>query len=287
MTPEQIAEETWARMNLEMGRDAWSDNFMRASIAAAIHEATAPLQAECDRRGRLLAEHGIEGSPPPWPTPMQRLQAELDAAKAECECIKSTWDMPGLRAERDAALARAAAAENFKTWVHARLDEGGVPPDPDPEGNKRHGCRISGRMQWLFDRLETDRNQTRTNAHTMEVLHARLRQERSTNATLGAKWDAEGKRLEAEVERLKGELEWAQKPLLSETDMMRFYGDRMVEHRNNAIASRKRAEKAEADRDSFASRLDAVLNTLATTEKEEYGDAITERLEADEAGSVA
>ncbi len=56
-----------------------------------------------------------------------------------------------LRAERD-ALAK------FKNFVHARLDRGGVPSDPDPEGNKQHGCRIGGRLDWLFERLtESDR----------------------------------------------------------------------------------------------------------------------------------
>ena len=36
------------------------------------------------------------------------------------------------------------------------------------------------------------------------------------------------------------------KELLTEAALVRFYSGRMVEHRNNAIASRKRAEAAEA-----------------------------------------
>lgn len=50
-------------------------------------------------------------------------------------------------ADRDAL----AAAQKFKAWVHSFLDSKGVPHDPDPEGNAKHGCRISGRMQWVFD----------------------------------------------------------------------------------------------------------------------------------------
>lgn len=48
---------------------------------------------------------------------------------------------------------RAERAEAFKTWVHNYLDGKGVPADPDPEGNAKHGCRISGRMNWAFAKL--------------------------------------------------------------------------------------------------------------------------------------
>ena len=44
--------------------------------------------------------------------------------------------------------------QKFKDFVHARLDAYGVPHDPDPEGNKKHGCRISGRLKWLHDENE-------------------------------------------------------------------------------------------------------------------------------------
>jgi hypothetical protein len=55
------------------------------------------------------------------------------------------------------AIRRALAAEAerdklqaFKTWVHQFLDGRGVPADPDPEGTREHGCRIGGRMRWVF-----------------------------------------------------------------------------------------------------------------------------------------
>jgi hypothetical protein len=47
------------------------------------------------------------------------------------------------------------AALKFKAWVHAFLDGKGVPADPEPEENKKHGCRISGRMHWVFNNLKT------------------------------------------------------------------------------------------------------------------------------------
>jgi hypothetical protein len=43
----------------------------------------------------------------------------------------------------------------FKTYVHKRLDEMGVPEDPEPEKNKEHGCRIEGRLNYVKTKLET------------------------------------------------------------------------------------------------------------------------------------
>lgn len=56
--------------------------------------------------------------------------------------------------EREDWRGRALAAEAFKAWVHAFLDERGVPADPDPEANQRSGCRIGCRLRWVFDRVE-------------------------------------------------------------------------------------------------------------------------------------
>jgi predicted RNA-binding Zn-ribbon protein involved in translation (DUF1610 family) len=50
--------------------------------------------------------------------------------------------VPKVVAERDALL-------KFKQWVHAYLDNIGVPHDPDAEHTAQHGCRISGRMNHL------------------------------------------------------------------------------------------------------------------------------------------
>lgn len=56
-----------------------------------------------------------------------------------------------LQAERE----RTEKAEAFKAYVHRRLDGMGVPADPDPEGNARHGCRIHGRLDFLIARAES------------------------------------------------------------------------------------------------------------------------------------
>lgn len=46
-----------------------------------------------------------------------------------------------------------AALRAFKTYVHQRLDAIGVPADPEPEVNAKHGCRIEGRLNWLLNLL--------------------------------------------------------------------------------------------------------------------------------------
>ncbi len=60
-------------------------------------------------------------------------------------------------AETRASAARdeVAALRKFKSFVHDFLTKIGVPSDPFPEENAKHGCRISGRLQWLNERRMT------------------------------------------------------------------------------------------------------------------------------------
>jgi hypothetical protein len=51
--------------------------------------------------------------------------------------------LAGIVAERDALAA-------FKAYVHKRLDEMGVPADPDSP-HKAEGCRVGGRLDWIID----------------------------------------------------------------------------------------------------------------------------------------
>jgi hypothetical protein len=60
-------------------------------------------------------------------------------------------DLARVTAERDTFLA-------FKHLVHDWLDKAGVPKDPDPDGNAKSGCRISGRMEWLRNDLQSAAN---------------------------------------------------------------------------------------------------------------------------------
>jgi hypothetical protein len=52
----------------------------------------------------------------------------------------------GMLGEENAALrAQVESLAEFKAYVHRRLDEAGVPTDPDSP-HKAEGCRIGGRL---------------------------------------------------------------------------------------------------------------------------------------------
>lgn len=55
---------------------------------------------------------------------------------------------PGLRGEEIIKLRK------FKQYVHDRLDNIGIPSDPEPEQNKEHGCRIEGRLNYVEHKLQ-------------------------------------------------------------------------------------------------------------------------------------
>jgi hypothetical protein len=61
----------------------------------------------------------------------------------------------GAETRGSAARDEVAALSKFKSFVHRRLDEYQVPSDPVPEETATHGCRISGRLQWLNERRMT------------------------------------------------------------------------------------------------------------------------------------
>lgn len=60
-------------------------------------------------------------------------------------------DLGRARIERDEARAELAKSKAFKEYVHKRLDDAGVPPNPEPEANAKTGCRIEGRLNYLIN----------------------------------------------------------------------------------------------------------------------------------------
>lgn len=72
------------------------------------------------------------------------LQMRVDACEYEqgkpsytCEAVVQLGHLA--RTALPALARRTLVAERFKTWVHAFLDEQGIPADPDPEEAKRTG----------------------------------------------------------------------------------------------------------------------------------------------------
>jgi hypothetical protein len=64
-------------------------------------------------------------------------------------------ELDQLRTDLAAERARADALQAFKDYVHRRLDDAGVPVDPESP-HKAAGCRIGGRLDAVFadrDRL--------------------------------------------------------------------------------------------------------------------------------------
>jgi hypothetical protein len=61
----------------------------------------------------------------------------------ECPVGCMANQIKALTADRDKLAA-------FKAYVHKRLDDAGVPADPDSP-HKAEGCRIGGRLDWVFD----------------------------------------------------------------------------------------------------------------------------------------
>lgn len=54
------------------------------------------------------------------------------------------------------ARAEIEKLRAFKRYVHERLDAAGVPADPEPEENAKHGCRVEGRLNFVIAKKTTD-----------------------------------------------------------------------------------------------------------------------------------
>ena len=79
----------------------------------------------------------------------------------------------GIREQLTQLREQLAEAKKFKAFVHERLDKGGVPHDPDPEHNKACGCRIGGRLNWLFEQLAGAKAATSLLTEIMEAMDDR------------------------------------------------------------------------------------------------------------------
>jgi hypothetical protein len=103
------------------------------SILAGLEEFSDTVQSLASNKKAMLAEI---------------LAKHLDAIAVHAEKWRNYGEsLPEIHAlitSRDKALA-------FKTWVHKYLDDRGVPHDPMAERTAKTGCRISARLDWLFD----------------------------------------------------------------------------------------------------------------------------------------
>jgi hypothetical protein len=93
-----------------------------------------------------------------------------------------------LRAALSAAKEEIAKLAAFKAYVHKRLDDAGVPVDPDSP-HKAEGCRIGGRLDHVFAEFE----RLKREADDSREEYVRLLQEkaRASLAAVRAEEDAD------------------------------------------------------------------------------------------------
>lgn len=155
---------------------------------------------------------------------------EIAALRAEVEKLKP--QIEGLEYQSGALENDVASAEKerdalakFKTYVHQRLDDAGVPVDPESP-HKAAGCRIGGRLDYLFGLI--------------------------------SKGDDSYAAIAAERDELRAEqLEWSAKA----ADLQRVIdGDKTLTEGDVYVlgALRVRAEKAEAERDALRKEEEAL-----------------------------
>ncbi len=86
--------------------------------------------------------------------------AELLSEARELNAKLKPWPWSDIVGRLADALERS---EEFKSYVHGRLDKMAVPHDPAPDKTQEHGCRIEGRL----DYIETRRGESRDEALTL------------------------------------------------------------------------------------------------------------------------
>lgn len=80
-----------------------------------------------------------------YTTPLAEFRAKLDTARADRESC---------RGELCNTATALAAAQEFKTYVHTRLDQAGI-PHGDPENpHQKEGCRIGARLDLVFAQIK-------------------------------------------------------------------------------------------------------------------------------------
>lgn len=84
-----------------------------------------------------------------------------DKHKAPIEIFKENMDkLPRpaslLEEEIKSLREQLTKAKAFKEYVHRRLDDAGIPIDPDSP-HKEHGCRIGGRLDFILEQLAKER----------------------------------------------------------------------------------------------------------------------------------
>jgi hypothetical protein len=79
---------------------------------------------------------------------MENLILLIEQIEASCsEDQKSEFEV--LKATAKELQIKFKRLEEFKAYVHEKLDDMGIPENPEPEKTEQHGCRISERLKFI------------------------------------------------------------------------------------------------------------------------------------------
>ena len=144
--------------------------------------------------------------------------------------------------------------DRFKAYVHKRLDDGNVPTDPDSP-HKAEGCRVGGRLDWLFSKLlaaERERDEANAAIRTLEKLEL----DRVKHLNRLASWaqqDPTGPRESHQIQSwVLSEIKQA---LGAQTDITKFEPDYLT-LKQERDALRQQLEEAKKDNQTIKSTLE-------------------------------
>lgn len=99
-----------------------------------------------------------------------RLEAEVQHWKANHEHMVRRnallSERTDLLVDRIPAHKEMVRLQEFKQYVHDRLDGVGCPADPAPENTAGHGCRIEGRLDWILRSITDPKGWAKDNGLT-------------------------------------------------------------------------------------------------------------------------
>lgn len=151
-----------AELRRLLGGDYWHEN---TKPAIATVRTLRHLLAAADRIAAAEAEvrrlRGCIAYAKDNPPSLEAVITVLDDALDGCTGADNVLEIRGRReiaeAERDELIdeikgfvAENGALKAFKTWVHAWLDNHGVPKQFPDGPHTKEGCRIGDRLDWLW-----------------------------------------------------------------------------------------------------------------------------------------
>lgn len=108
------------------------------------------------------------------------LRATVETLKAQVASLEASG-----HADQVAMQSIADSRDQFKAYVHERLDAAGIPFDPEPDQNALHGCRVEGRLNSLI-RERDDAIKRFESTDTPDLKSARKRLQKKSEEVLEA-----------------------------------------------------------------------------------------------------